>query len=58
MLQGGVGCGKEVIYLTHGFCCQRYFQLLFEVKTLAITLFNIYTVDWISICLISYTHVG
>ena len=52
------GGGLEDINLTHEFCCQRYFQLPFEVKTLAITLFNIFTVDWISICLISYTHVG
>ena len=54
--RGEGGGGLADINLTHEFCCQRYFQLPFEVKTLAITLFNIYTVDWISICLNYILH--
>ena len=39
--RGEGGGGLAAINLTHEFCCQRYFQLPIEVKTLAITLFNI-----------------
>ena len=53
--RGEGGGGLADINLTREFCCQRYFQLPFEVKTLAITLFNIYAVNWSPI---SYTHVG
>ena len=52
--RGEGGGGLADINLTRKFCRHRYFQLPFEVKILAITLFNIYAVDWSPI---SYTQV-